>query len=98
MGANPVILFGVDHNFSKDTKTPTYETRSGPDKDHFDPNYFASGTMWGIPNLERNELAYRTAREAYEKSGRKIYDATIGGKLQIFEKISVEKALSLCGR
>lgn len=98
MGANPVILFGVDHNFSKDTKTPTYETRSGPDKDHFDPNYFASGTMWGIPNLERNELAYRTAKEAYEETGRKIYDATIGGKLQIFEKISVEKALSLCGR
>jgi hypothetical protein len=98
MGANPVILFGVDHSFSKDSKTPTYETRKGPDSDHFDPNYFASGTKWGIPNLERNELAYRTAKEAYGKSGRVIYDATIGGKLQVFEKISVEKALSLCGR
>lgn len=98
MGANPVVIFGVDHNFSKDSKSPVYETRKGPDSDHFDPNYFAAGTKWGIPNLDRSELAYRTAKDAFEKSGRSVFDATVGGKLDVFEKISVDRALSICQR
>ncbi len=98
MGADPVILFGVDHSFSKVANSIRIERREGPDSDHFDPNYFASGTFWGLPDLDANEVAYLGSRRAFEKDERKILDATIDGKLQVFDKISVDEALRLCGR
>lgn len=94
MGADPVIIVGVDHNFDK-TGDHVYERRQGPDVNHFDPNYFATGTLWGLPDLDGSEIAYARTREAFEQDGRRIVDATVGGKLQIFEKISIEKAIAL---
>jgi len=97
MGANPVILFGVDHNFAFEGKPLEYSKRKGADQNHFDPNYFKEGDWWGLPDLEASELGFSYAKAMFEKDGRNIYDATIGGKLDIFEKISVSKAKSLCG-
>jgi hypothetical protein len=95
MGANPVILFGVDHSFNTSDKPADYVKRSGPDTNHFDPNYFAAGSYWGVPDLDRSEEAYSAAKHAFEADGRKIYDATIGGKLEIFEKVSLDEAKHL---
>jgi hypothetical protein len=95
MGARTVILFGVDHSFKAAGKSYEIVKRKGDDVDHFDPNYFKAGSYWGIPNLEESEQGYLAARDAFEADGRKIYDATIGGKLQIFEKISLERARAL---
>lgn len=96
MGANPVILFGVDHSFSYEGRTNEIVKMEGSDPNHFDPNYFAEGQKWGLPNFDRIELAYRNAKNAFEKDKRLIYDATIGGKLDIFPKISVETAKRIC--
>tara|TARA_R110001583_G_scaffold151248_2_gene303184 strand:- start:6094 stop:6879 length:786 start_codon:yes stop_codon:yes gene_type:complete len=96
MGANPVILFGVDHSFQYEGAPNDIQKRTGSDSNHFDPNYFASGQYWGVPNLALSEYGYQQAKEAFEQGGRKVYDATVGGKLDIFEKISVEQALKLC--
>ncbi|SDX55895.1 hypothetical protein [Roseicitreum antarcticum] len=97
MGADPVIIFGVDHSFKYTGPEATYQKREGPDTNHFDPNYFKSGTYWGTPDLDQSEIDYGLARQAFEADGRKVYDATIGGKLGIFEKISVAQAADLCG-
>ncbi len=32
-------------------------------------------------------MGYRMVRKAYEADGRRVLDATIGGKLDIFEKV-----------
>lgn len=95
MGANPVIIFGVDHSFKYEGKANDIAKREGEDVNHFDPNYFKSGSYWGVPNLDLSEKAYLASRIAFEKDGRKVYDATIGGKLEIFEKITVEEAKKL---
>lgn len=95
MGANPVIIFGVDHSFKFEGKAHDIVKREGEDQNHFDPNYFKSGTYWGLPNLDMSEKNYLASRIAFEADGRKVYDATIGGKLDIFEKISVEEAKKL---
>lgn len=92
MGANPVIMFGVDHSFKYTGPDATYQKRKGPDTNHFDPNYFKSGTYWGTPDLDQSAIDYTLARRAFEADGRKVYDATVGGKLDVFEKISVEEA------
>lgn len=95
MGANPVILFGVDHSFSSIGEPLSIVRREGPDLDHFDPDYFSHGQYWGLPDLKLNERGYRRAKAAFEAAGRRIYDATVGGKLEIFPKISIEQALEL---
>lgn len=98
MGADPVIIFGVDHSFKYTGPEATYQKRDGPDTNHFDPNYFKSGSYWGTPDLEQSEIDYSLARQAYEAAGRKVYDATVGGKLDVFEKVSVPQVLSLLAK
>lgn len=94
-GANPVIIFGVDHSFVQGDKADLYERRVGADVNHFDPNYFAAGSLWGTANLEGNESDYRLSLAAFEAENRRIYDATIGGKLEIFPKISLAEARAI---
>lgn len=97
MGANPVILVGVDHSFASAGEPLSIVRRKGPDTDHFDPDYFSHGQYWGLPDLELNERGYRRAKEAFEAAGRRIYDATVGGKLNVFPKISINEALKIVG-
>jgi hypothetical protein len=96
-GADPVIIFGVDHSYQSQGKPLEYVRWKGPDTNHFDPNYFQEGSLFGNPNLAASEIQYINARKAFETAGRRIYDATVNGKLQIFDKISIDRAKELCG-
>jgi hypothetical protein len=33
---------------------------------------------------------YKRAKEVFEENGRKIYNSTVGGKLEIFERVPLE--------
>lgn len=87
MGIREAILIGVDHNYATTGKPNTTVTSEGDDPNHFNPAYFGKGFRWQLPDLETSEIAYRMARKAYEQAGRRIVDATVGGKLTIFEKV-----------
>ncbi|MEI7847758.1 MAG: hypothetical protein WCK35_18290 [Chloroflexota bacterium] len=87
MGFDEVILIGVDHNYTTTGKPNTTITSEGDDPNHFSGQYFGKGFRWQLPDLETSEIAYRMARKTYENAGRKIMDATVGGKLTIFEKV-----------
>ena len=93
--ASPIIIVGVDHNFVHSGKPLDYEKVKSFDQNHFDPNYFQKGKYWGIPDLILSEKGYRDSKEAFERSGKEIYDATVDGKLNIFKKISIEEALRI---
>ncbi len=87
LGFSKVILIGVDHSFAtKGTPNTTVQSQ-GDDPNHFSAAYFGKGFRWQLPDLETSEAAYRLARRSYEAAGRRIVDATIGGKLDIFEKV-----------
>ncbi len=87
MGFDEVILIGVDHSFAtRGTPNTTIESQ-GDDPNHFSAAYFGKGFRWQLPDLETSEVAYRIARKAYEEDGRRIVDATVDGKLDIFEKV-----------
>lgn len=96
MGADPVIIFGVDHSFKYTGPEASYQKREGPDTNHFDPNYFKAGSYWGTPDLDQSELDFSLARQAFDEDGRNVYDATVGGKLEVFEKLGLEQARTLC--
>lgn len=92
MGFSTVFLIGVDHNFNVNGNPNELKHLQGADQNHFDPSYF-SNKDWQLPDLEGSELAYKLAKFAFERSGRRIYDATVGGKLQIFPKMTYGQAL-----
>ena len=91
MGFEEVILIGVDHNFTTQGPANTTIVSSGDDPNHFAPNYFGKGFRWQLPDLEGSERAYILAREAYARAGRRIMDATIGGKLTVFPKVTYDE-------
>ncbi len=82
-----LILIGVDHNFVTQGPANQAVVSKGDDPNHFSPNYFGAGFKWQLPDLDGSERAYRLARDAYEKSGRQVLDATVGGNLTIFPKV-----------
>jgi hypothetical protein len=94
MGFEQSILVGVDHNFA--TKGPANQVvvSTGNDPNHFTPGYFGKGVRWQLPDLDGSERAYRMALEAYAKESRQVLDATVGGKLTVFPKVSFTELFS----
>jgi hypothetical protein len=91
LGFQEVILIGVDHNFVSQGKPNTTVISQGDDPNHFSPAYFGKGFRWQLPDLETSEKGYRLAKDAFESSGRKVLDATIGGKLSVFPKVDYDR-------
>jgi hypothetical protein len=98
MGADPVILVGVDHHFVAQGQPHALVRSTGADRDHFDPGYFGGGSAWNLPDLEASERGYRKAREAFGADGRTVLDATVGGRLRIFERIEIDEAVRIARR
>ena len=88
MGFSEVYLIGVDHSFSTQGKANQTVVSTGDDPNHFSPAYFGKGFRWQLPDLDTSEAAYQMALEAYQAAGRQVYDATVGGKLDIFPKVN----------
>ncbi len=87
MGFTEVILVGVDHNYITQGTANQAILSQGDDPNHFTSNYFGKGFKWQLPDLAGSERGYTRARDAYSKAGRRILDATVGGKLTIFPKV-----------
>ncbi|MBB5520092.1 6-hydroxymethylpterin diphosphokinase MptE-like protein [Amphiplicatus metriothermophilus] len=97
LGFTEVYLIGMDFDYV----IPREHKRNGDvilsttdDPNHFHKDYFGKGKTWKDPKLDRVAMNYREAKLAYESVGRRIYNATIGGKLEIFERVDYERTLS----
>lgn len=91
MGFKEVVLIGLDHNFVEKGVPNTTEIRhSERDESHCHPDYFPKGIKWQLPDLYRSELAYALARQAFERDGRRILDATVDGKCNVFPKVDFD--------
>lgn len=92
MGFNPVYLVGMDHS---KVVPPTGEKvgsrvrTEGEDSNHFHPRYSA-GTDWYYPDWKVVNRAFSCAREAFDRDGRTVYNATAGGKLELFERVDFD--------
>ncbi len=98
MGFRQVALVGADHSFA--TKGPANQTvvSGAKDDSHFDPNYFAGGVQWQLPDLFQSEVAYTMARDMYAAHGGAVLNATEGGLLEVFERRSLADFLNTGGR
>jgi hypothetical protein len=90
MGFQEVILVGVDHNFVSQGHANAAVVSNGDDPNHFSPDYFGKGFKWQLPDLNGSERAYHMAKTAYEAAGRRVLDATVGGRLSVFPKTAYD--------
>ncbi len=97
MGFQTCYLIGVDHSFKTSGNPNEIQFLTEEDQNHFDSRYFLNN-KWQLPDLEGSELSYHLAKFHFERSGRKIYDATVDGKLHIFPKISFDKAIDISNK
>jgi hypothetical protein len=92
LGCRSIVLIGFDHNYV----VPSAEIQNNvihsqvEDVNHIHPDYFGPGYRWHDPNVARMELSYRLARTELESSGVRVCNATVGGHLEVFERVSYD--------
>jgi hypothetical protein len=95
LGCHEIFLIGFDHNYSVPAGTPAggvIESVSD-DVNHFHPDYFGPGYRWHDPNVARMEQGYRYARAELERARIVVRNATVGGHLEVFERVSFEEVV-----
>ena len=93
LGFDTVILVGVDHNFTNSGTPHQLVEADSEDENHFHPEYFGKGVKWQYPDLPASEVSYNIAKGIYTNNNKKIFDATIGGKLKVFQKVDYKKVI-----
>lgn len=86
MGFSEVYLIGCDTDYTKDH--------------HFDGKRHIHQVSKGSPwtnkmDLKRVLESYEICKKEFEQDGRKIYNATVGGKLEVFERKSLEEIFNV---
>jgi len=97
LGFKEVYLIGVDFNYTIPKSSiikGNVVVSTEHDANHFDNNYFGKGKKWILPQMEKQLISFAKANAVYENNGRKIYNATIGGKLELFERVNYQNIFS----
>lgn len=93
LGFTEVYLIGMDFSYEiRETDEVRGQTliSNEDDVNHFHPDYFGKGKKWHDPKVHNVAINYEFAKRSFEKSGRNIYNATVGGKLEIFGRVDYE--------
>lgn len=102
MGFDPIYLIGVDVNYTvpesvkqtgKRFSNGNLQFLESTEKDinHFDPRYFGKGKRWHNPNTDKMIEGFDKCREAIERRGRYIFNATVGGKLEVIKRVNFDQ-------
>ena len=97
LGCDPVYLIGLDHDYGELPNlfppgkiTITEENIELIRGLHFSDKYYQVGDQIGVPFVKEQEQAYTAAREAFEAAGRRVYNASVHTKLDVFERVEFE--------
>ncbi len=91
LGFSEIYLIGMDFSYVipdsvKKIKGAVIESTED-DVNHFHPDYFGKGKKWHDPKLHNVLASYKLHKQVFEADGRKILNATAGGKLELFERV-----------
>jgi hypothetical protein len=89
LGFSEIYLIGMDFSYSipeSATINGNDITSNEDDDNHFHPDYFGKGKTWHDPHLDRVLNSYKMMKIIFEANGRKIINATVGGKLEVFPR------------
>ena len=93
MGFKDVYLVGIDHNYSISLNEKGVPVMKDDVKDYFEGSK-ASNKGLNLPRIVESTMAYMTARKFADKHPDfNIYNATRGGKLEAYERVSLDDVL-----
>jgi hypothetical protein len=101
LGFNPIYLIGCDTSYSVPS-TVRFElgnqdsivSTADDDPNHFDPRYFGKGSKWSDPHVELMIFHYVQAKAVCDSLGVTVFNATVGGNLEIFPRVNYREILS----
>jgi hypothetical protein len=103
LGFDPIYLIGVDADYKiqetvkqegrvlDDGNKFYLESTQDDDINHFDPKYFGKDRKWHHPHVPTMVKGFEQCHRAITTAGGRIYNATIGGKLEALERVDFNK-------
>ena len=93
LGFKEIYLIGVDLSYEIPDDAlikGSVITSQSDDPNHFDPTYFGKGKRWHLPETQRMQKSFSNAYFEMKKNGVNLYNATIGGNLQVIPKVNFQ--------
>ncbi|BET66025.1 hypothetical protein ASA1KI_09430 [Opitutales bacterium ASA1] len=107
LGADPVVLLGVDHTYgrlvrdlgvtvSKNNRSflVTPENHATFCRYHFDPNYFRIGERINLPSIDEQERSFAVAADVFAQRGVRVINANPDSGLEVFQRTSLSEVLA----
>lgn len=90
MGFKELVLIGVDHHFRVSRNDQGEIVVDESAKDYFTDKYNEDREKLYIPNTEKSTLTYVAMKRHCDARGIRVYNATRGGKLEVFERVDFD--------
>jgi len=94
LGFNPIYLIGCDTSYTvpasvqHENGDPNLLISTDSDTNHFDSSYFGKDKKWHEPHVDRMIFHYEQAKKICDELGVKVYNATVGGNLEVFPRVN----------
>jgi hypothetical protein len=103
LGFTEIYILGMDMNYKIHTtvhelQNNEIQAKDNDDPNHFDPRYFGKGKKYHQPTaavIENTFKALRISKQKLDEIGVKTYNATYGGKVDIFPRVNFETLFNL---
>ena len=96
LGFNPIYLIGCDTSYKipdtvlvEGSKENLVSTEND-DPNHFSLSYSGKGDRWSLPDVELMIHQYSKSKEVLDEMGIDVFNATVGGNLEVFPRVSFE--------
>jgi hypothetical protein len=94
MGFKTIYLLGVDHNYTVTINEQGETIVDKTAKDYFCDNYDNDIKDIVVHDMGQNTRAYRKAKKFCDEHDISIYNATRGGKLEVFPRVNFDDIIS----
>lgn len=91
MGFLEIYLIGVDHHFQISQNNKGEIVVDNTAKDYFSDKYNPDKSQLYIPNVEKSTITYIAMKQQCDYRGIKVFNATRGGKLEVFPRVDFDK-------
>ena len=91
MGFSKLYIVGVDFNYNMQNVNKDAKTFENGENNYFIKDYAQTGQVLNLPDQYSNILGFEAARKGFEDNGREIYNATRGGKLEVFVRKNLDE-------
>ncbi len=93
MGFHTIYLIGVDHHFHISQNNQGEIVVDNTVKDYFSEEYNKDRDKLYIPNTEKSIYTYIAMKRHCHARGIRVYNATRGGRLEVFDRVNFEEII-----